>query len=113
MKIIPLTSEEEDSDSVSDNEIEDNNPSRSKTEERSRPAFDSSPKESTIVYGVFQNLVEKFQNTDLSSYIERAIEWSSEASTDEDTSSKSLILYIVLYCKLSAGRIATLVAKVG
>ena len=72
MKIIPLTSE--DSDSVSDSEIEDNHPTQSNTVDRSRLAFDSSPKESSIVYGFFQNLVGKFQNTDPSSCIEQVIE---------------------------------------
>ena len=70
VKIIPLTSEDSDSDC----EREEDNPSQTKSEEISSLSFDSSPKESSTVYGFFQNLVGKFQNTDPSSYIEQAIE---------------------------------------
>ena len=77
-----MTSEDSDSDC----EREEDNHSQTKSEEISSLSFDSSPKESSTVYGFFQNLVGKFQNTDPSSYIEQAIEWCkqvSEASTDD------------------------------
>ena len=70
VKIIPLTSEDSDSDC----ERKEDKPSQTKSEEISSLSFDSSPKESSTVYGFFQNLVGKFQNTDPSSYIERVIE---------------------------------------